>query len=219
MAFARRNKGAYNVYVKASTGAGPEELLVADTVNLFPESWSPDGRVLLYSRNQDLWTLPMFGERKPLPFLATSTIEWEGQFSPDGRWVAYTTFESGRYEVYVTPFVHSNGLSSASTPRDRWLVSTGSGHAARWRRDGREIFYWSPDTKKLMAVPVRAEGRRLVVGRAEPLFSARPRLESYPFTFYDVSADGQRFLINGADTQGGSAALNLIVNWPALLNR
>jgi Tol biopolymer transport system component len=211
VAFARRTGGPNAVYVTASSGADVEELLVPDG---FPEAWSPDGRFLLYQTKGNIHVLPLFGERKPFPLLATASVEWDSQFSPDGRWISYTSFESGRYEIYVSPFSELNGQNPKPA---KWRVSSGAGHAARWRRDGREIFYWSPDSKRLMAVPLSAEGSQLQVGRAEPLFGARPKRESYPFTFYDVSADGQRFLISGVETQGRDPAIELIVNWPALL--
>jgi eukaryotic-like serine/threonine-protein kinase len=214
VAFARRTKGPNAIYITASDRLGSEELVIPDG---FPESWSPDGRFLLYQTNGDLHVLPVSPRGRPFPLLTTRSIEWDAQFSPDGRWVAYTAFESGRYEIYVVPFSETNGGRSAAALSEKWRVSSGSGHAARWRRDGTEIFYWSPDTRKVMAVRVRADGSRFDVGAEERLFTARPRLESYPFTFYDVSADGQRFLVSGIDTQHRAPSLSLIVNWPALV--
>jgi Tol biopolymer transport system component len=234
VAFSRRNFGPHDMFVKASDGAASEELLLADEVNKFPESWSPDGRFLLYRTNNGMWVLPMAGDRpakgpgrpepaearKPFPYIKTTSRQWDAwdaRFSPDGRWVAYSSAESGHAEVYVSPFSVSGGAPSAVAPVDKWLVSTGTARGPRWRRDGREIFYWSQDSNRLMAVPVRVNGPLFEVGHPEPLFEARPRLESYPFAFYDVSDDGQRFLVNGLEAQSGTPSLALIVNWPALL--
>ena len=214
IAYAKRAGGPASIYVRPSSGAGSEESLFADKENAFPEAWSPNGRFLMIHRRDDLWVLPLFGDRKPYQFVATPTTEWDAQFSPDGKWVAYTWFTAGRFEIYVSPF-----SDSATTPAaDKWLVSAGAGHAARWHRNGKELFYWSPDTKQMMAVPVATDGPRFTVGRAVALFNARPQLESYPFTFYDVSADGQKFLISGFTQPSGRSSLSLIVNWPALLN-
>ena len=101
--------------------------------------------------------------------------------------------------------------------RDRWLVSEGTARGPRWRGDGREIFYWSDDRNRLMAVPVRFDGGRVIASRAEPLFEARPRVENYPFAFYDVTADGQRFLVNGVEESSQIGSLSLILNWPSLV--
>ena len=129
----------------------------------------------------------------------------------------YTLFESGRFETFVSPFRETSGDPiSGAPPPSRWLVSSGGGSAPRWRADGNEIFYWSAESKKLMAAAVRADGARFDVGRPEPLFNARPLQEAYPITFYDVSADG-RFLVNGVEAKSGTPSLGLIVNWPQLL--
>ena len=99
----------------------------------------------------DLWVLSVDGEPKPVPFLATDFDERSGQFSPDGRWVAYESNESGRYEIYVRGFPQTGG---------KWLVSVAGGTQPRWRRDGREIYYVAPDNK-LMAVEVKPSGARV----------------------------------------------------------
>ena len=110
-----------------------------------PPLWSAGSE-----NRSDLWVLPLFGDRKPFPFVATSVNKGNGQFSPDGRWVAYQSNESGRYEVYVQPFPGPGG---------KWQVSTDGGIAPRWRRDSKELFYIAPNGK-LMAVPIRAPDRR-----------------------------------------------------------
>ena len=122
--FNSRRKGHLDLYQKASSGAGTEEVLLEDNLDKYPTSWSPDGRFILYSSfggptGNDLFVLPLSGDRKPFPFLQTQFNEAFGQFSPDGRWVAYASNESGRNEVYVAPFPGPGG---------KWQVSTG------WRR-------------------------------------------------------------------------------------
>jgi Tol biopolymer transport system component len=135
----------------------------------------------------DLWVLPLQGDRKPTPFLRTEFNESSGQFSPDGHWVAYTSDESGRDEIYVRDF--SSGAAQGSwDAAGRWLISKSGGNSPRWRGDGKELFYVASDGK-LMSVDVSAK----------PLFKAgAPRpLFQLPAGFIggDVSADGKRFLI------------------------
>jgi hypothetical protein len=151
--------------------------------------------------------LPLFGDRKPLPFLQMPYNEAYGQFSPDGRWVAYLSNESGRDEVYVAPFPR---------PAGKWQVSTTGGVAPRWRRDGKEIFYVAPDNK-LMAAAVSGQASAFEVGAVQPLFEIHrngPVIGGYLGYNYDVAADGQRFLVNTVGEQA-AAPLTLIVNWQA----
>ena len=116
----------------------------------FPFDWSPDGKFIAYAQTveqtkRDLWLLPMQGDHKPVPFLQTAANEDLPQFSPDGRWLAYVSDESGQEQVYVRAFPSGNALIQ---------ISTAGGSYPRWRRDGRELFYISAD-QKLMAVPVK----------------------------------------------------------------
>jgi Tol biopolymer transport system component/predicted Ser/Thr protein kinase len=211
-----RRKGHLDLYQKASSGAGAEEVLFEDNQDKFPVSWSPDGRYILYlsirpgtggsSTGYRLWILPLLGDRKPHPFLDTQFTENPGQFSPDGRWVAYWSDESGKNEVYVVPFPGPGG---------KWQVSTGGGQAPRWRQDGSEIFYVSPDNK-LMAATVNGKDSSFEVGAIKPLFATRP---GGPRNWYTVSPDGQRFLINTAPEQATVEPLTVVLNWTAGLKR
>jgi eukaryotic-like serine/threonine-protein kinase len=131
------------------SGVGQDELLLQSDAPISPGSWSADGKFLLYHRydpksDVDVWVLPLEGDRKPFPFLQTPFRENEGRFSPDGRWIAYRSNESGRPEVYVQTFPAGGG---------KWQVSTSGGLLPQWRGDGREVFYTSTD-RKLMAVDV-----------------------------------------------------------------
>jgi hypothetical protein len=156
---------------------------------MYPQDWSPDGRFLLYQKSAnepDLWVLPMTGEdRKPRPYLQTEFVELDGRFSPDGRFVAYSSNESGRFEVYVRPFPDAQ--------KGKWMVSKGGGSQPRWRRDGKELFYVSPDSKLMTAsVSTRAAFQS---GIPAVLFAAPIRSLSPNHTEYDVTVDGKRFLI------------------------
>jgi serine/threonine protein kinase/Tol biopolymer transport system component len=206
-------KGHLDLYQKASSGAGTEELLVEDNLVKYPLSWSPNGRFILYSTfgaptGSDLFVLPLAGDRKPFPFLQTQFNEGQGQFSPDGRWVAYTSFESGRAEVYVAPFPGPGG---------KWQISTAGGSSPRWRRDGTEIFFLANDNA-LMVAGVNSKASSFQVGAVKPLFQTYligPRHE------YDVSADGQKFLINSAPHPSGAAPapITVVLNWTAGLKK
>jgi eukaryotic-like serine/threonine-protein kinase len=203
-------KGQTGFYQKASTGAGTEGLLFTVPLDGVPTSWSPDGRSLLYTTGTlatsiDLWILPLTGTRKPYPFLQTAATEGRGQFSPDGQWIAYASNEGGLNEVYVMPFPGPGG---------KFQISTTGGDWPRWRRDGKEIFYISQN--KLTAAAVRTEGGRVEVGAVTPLFDLPGH--SYFGWDYDVSPDGQRFLVI-AHEQAASAPINLVVNWTAGLKK
>jgi len=209
--FNSNRKGHYDLYQKDSSGAGAEEVLLEDNVNKYPASWSPDGRFILYltfgtPTGFDLFVLPLTGDRKPIPFLNTKFNEGPGEFSPDGRWVAYTSDESGKNEVYVARFPGPGG---------KWQISTGGGNFPRWRRDGTEIFYLSLDNK-LMSAAANGKGSGFEVGAVKPLFQTRVAGQRYE---YDVSSDGQRFLINTFPEQVASAPITVVVNWTAGLRK
>jgi hypothetical protein len=220
VAFNSRRKGKLDLYVKASSGAGSEEPLLADPrTNLYPSDWSTDGQHLLYfsgnansPTNNDIWSLPMSGDRKPTEVVRTAFSELYGRFSPDGRFVTYTSNESGRQEVYVSP---SNG------PGGKWRISTAGGNFSRWRRDGSEIFFLSPDNK-LMAAAVEWRGSTFRVVSVRPLFDVRPRLAAFSGSAgwpYDVSTDGQRFLVNTLVEEAAPSPITLVVNWTAALKK
>jgi serine/threonine protein kinase/Tol biopolymer transport system component len=214
--FGSARKGLFDLYVKPSSGAGNEELLLDEALNVdvLPTSWSPDGRSVLYVRaggsstGNDLRVLPLSGDRKASVFLQTPFSEAGGRFSPDGRWIAYQSNESGRYEVYVAPF---------RGPGGKWQISTAGGVSPRWRRDGREMYYLAPDNR-LMAALVNGESSAFQVGVVRALFETRPRpgVNASP---YDASADGQRFLVNTLMQEATSAPITLVVNWTAALKK
>jgi serine/threonine protein kinase len=209
--FNSERKGHMDLYQKSSSGAGAEEVLLEDNFDKYPEGWSPDGRFILYASlggptGFDLFALPLFGDRKPIPFLQTQFNEISGRFSPDGRWVAYSSNESGRYEVYVTPFPGPGG---------KWQISTAGGVWPRWRRDGNEIFYLAPG-RALMAASVNGKGSSFDVGAVKLLFQTRAVGQ---VDRYAVSADGQRFLINTAPEQEASVPITVVLNWTTGLKK
>jgi eukaryotic-like serine/threonine-protein kinase len=206
--FNSRRKGSLDLYQKPASGAGSEEVLLENNVDKFPTSWSPDGKFILYvssgpSRSNDLFVLPLTGDRKPFPFLQTQFSEPEGRISPDGRWVAYSSNESGRNEIYVASFPGPGG---------KWQISTAGGAYPRWRHDGSEIFYLAPDNK-LTAASVNSKGASFEVSAVKPLFTTR--IASRGSYKYDVSPDGQKFLIDAAPEQAMSSPITIVLNWEA----
>ncbi len=193
-----------------AAGGAPHEVLPEGDMSI--TDWSRDGRVLLLRQGElimspgDIWAKPMKGA--PRPLLQTPFAEFHARFSPDGRWIAYVSNESGRDEVYVMPFVMpGEGVTAPSAAGDRVRVSTAGGVLPRWRRDGRELFYLSTDLQ-LMAATVTATGP-FEVKSVVPLFSLHPKPVGWS---YDVMPDGQRFVVNSLGDEG-RRPLALVTNW------
>jgi Tol biopolymer transport system component len=208
IAFRTVRDGKFTLYQKPSSGAGDEQLLLESETIVAAQDWSPDGRFLLYYRQDpktgfDLEALPITGEKKPIPVVNRPFEERGGQFSPDGRWIAYHSNESGRFEVYVQPFPEPSG---------KWQVSTNGGVTPRWSRDGKEIFYIGLDGK-LMAVPVRASGSVFEPDTPAVLFQTQIEGigDPLPSAHYAVSTDG-RFLMSVSAEEAASPII-VIVNW------
>jgi eukaryotic-like serine/threonine-protein kinase len=211
LAFGSNTNGSIDLYRKLANGVGANELLVASwtgsPVNAL--DWSADGRYLLFRlasprTGYDLWVLPL-DTKKPVAVVQTEFADREGQFSPDGKWIAYQSNESGRFEIYAQPF---------PGPGARIPISTGGGAQVRWRRDGKELFFISFDGR-LMSVPV-AQGPNgtLDTRPATPLFAANigGAVQNTAGHQYVVSADGQRFLMNTL-TQEAASPLTIVLNW------
>jgi Tol biopolymer transport system component len=189
VAFNSQRTRGLDLYQTTARAGGRQDLLIADDDGKWPVSWSADGRFILYvssspGTGNDIWVLPLTGDHKPYPLLKTEAQENWAAFSPNGRWVAYSSTESGQAEVYVTPFPKTSA---------KWLVSRNGGFQARWRRDGRELFFMAPDSR-LMAADVNSDGSDFEVSGVKALFETH--FPYAPYHAFDVSADGQRFLVN-----------------------
>jgi eukaryotic-like serine/threonine-protein kinase len=219
--FRSNRKGGLNeFYGKSAGGGGKEEMVLpqevvratgAQTVNQIPWDWSPDGKYLLFSliggSALDLWLLPLTGDPKPVSFLAAPGDQVHGNFSPDGRLVAYSSNESGRFEIHVQTFPLSDR---------QWTVSNNGGYEPRWRADGREMYYLSED-RKLMAVPV---GQGPSFRTPQALFQTRvtPGVNQFR-THYVPSRDGQRFLVNTQSGDPSPTPITVVLNWTAGLKK
>jgi eukaryotic-like serine/threonine-protein kinase len=204
---------AITLYQKRNTGNDQEELLLkAGAEYMNPTDWSKDGRFIIYSQwgsgaqQGDLWVLPLEGKRQPRKYLASPFHEYWGRLSPDGRWMAYVSNETGSDEVYVQSFPE---------PGRRERVSNGGGSHPRWRANGRELFYLAPD-KRLMAVAVKG-GNNLEAGAPTTLFET-PGFDLHDAQFpYAATNDGQRFLVIRPVENASVRSLTVVLNWAAEL--
>ncbi len=212
--FASLRKGQYDLYRKAANGSGAEELLYADSSNKRPYDWSHDGKVLLYqafSDGSDIWWLPLTTEAsgkplKPFPVVNTPFFEGYPAFSPDGRWIAFTSNESGQFQVYVTAYPPG--------PGGKRQISNAGGSQPIWRRDGRQIIYRSMGA--VMAADVSADGATFTVGQVHELFRPPPGSSEWGL---EVSPDGKHFLLPIIPEKESSGVLTLIQNWTGSLRK
>jgi len=216
IAYSSERNGVQGIFWRLADGSGPEERLFTGAGLPRPSAFTPDGRSLIYTANdtktaQDIWVLPLEGDeaRKPHAFLQTPFAETTPHLSPDGRWLAYLSNESGRYEVYVRPFPGPGG---------KWQISTEGGSGVAWSPKGNEIFYRTgPQSEKRMAVDVQTQPT-FSAGKPRLLFEA-PMVSVQPLgglaADYSVSPDGQRFLMVRATEQPQTAAaqINVVFNW------
>jgi Tol biopolymer transport system component len=207
--FRSSRKGSLDLFEKPSSNAGNEQLLLQSDQFKNPTDWSSDGRFILFTSTDpktgnDLWVLPMDKEKKPFAFLKTPSDENVARFSPDGRWVAYQSNETGRFEIYVRPFPGPGG---------QWQLSTLGGTQPRWGRNGKELFYLAADGK-LMAVSIAVKDEIVEPSDPVPLF--QPRIVTTTTSTYraqyDVSKDG-RFLINVPAEDATTSPITLLLNW------
>jgi serine/threonine-protein kinase len=209
IAFTTTRRTGPAILAKSADGSGAEEILVpGESLILVPTSWSSDGKFLAYwtvgsETGRDVWIAPLTGEGKRQPFLQTKFNEMQARFSPDGRWVAYMSEESGRYEVYVQPFPGPGG---------KWQISTNGGTVPVWAQNGRELFYMS--SGKVMSVgvttqPTFSASTPRIVADVPPLLMGR-----LSNGVYDVSPDGQRFLFVKANVESGPPdEVHVVLNW------
>ena len=219
VAYTSFRTGKYGIYQKSADGSGSEmQLLEGSDHFRVVTSWSSDGKFLFYHEGVSggayakgapggwsIWVLPLSGDRKAYPFLQSSASAREATLSPDGKWLAYCSNESGEYRVYVVPFPGTGG---------KWQVSRSDGRGPLWRHDGKELFYLSADNK-LLAVPVNASGGTFSSGDARVLFDS----QSYGvFGRYQNTSDGRRFVVVYEGSQP-SSTLTFISNWTAELKK
>jgi len=211
VAYGSDREGNSDIYVRAASGVGSEELVWKSDEAKWPDDWTRDGKALLVEsqspRNQmDLWLLPLGGDRKPVPLLTSPVNESHSAVSPDGRYFSYSSDETGRSEVYVQSFPPGGG---------KWQVSTGGGDQALWRRDGKELFYLAADGQ-LMAVPV-STSPTFSAGSPQALFDAATG-EMTPSgirNFYLPSPDGSKFLVLTYARTAKTNAIHVVLDWKA----
>ena len=204
--------GAFDLYSKAASGGTTETPLLSGGDFKFATDWSRDGRYILYQLRTkksgfDIWVLPTFGDRKPIPLVQTPFGESKAVFSPNGRWIAFQGNESGRTEVYVQAFPTAAG---------KWQISTQGGREPAWSADGQQIYYGDP-TSHLMVVDVAEKSDTVEAGIPRPLFQARLQTGVLVRTHYVPTADGQRFLFLAPLGHEALTPTTVVVNWFAEL--
>jgi eukaryotic-like serine/threonine-protein kinase len=200
----------FSLYVKNADGSGSaQNIMDFGTPQQGPWDWSRDGKYVLARKDRELWymTLP---DRQTRPLLQSPWLIRNAQFSPDGKFVAYGSSETGNWEVYVSPFP---GFGS------KWQVSRGGGEEPRWKRDGKELYYLAPDGR-LMAVEVKT-GAAFEAGFPSGLFVTHTRqpISAMDFFSYDVTPDGQKFLVNTKVDTSNATPLSVILNWSSEMEK
>jgi Tol biopolymer transport system component/tRNA A-37 threonylcarbamoyl transferase component Bud32 len=214
--YASSRSGNNDIYQKASSGVGNEEAIFQSDQIEIPVHWARDGTYIVFSRTKprggnDTWLLEMSAEKKAVPFVESPFDKVHARVSPDGRWMAYASNDSGMYQVVVQSFPDPNG--------GKWQITAQGGVEPKWRRDGRELYYLGLDGK-LMAVPLKAD-RTFEAGAPVALFESpltvgRPQVSRD--RRYDVSTDGRFLFATPADTVAGPAVI-AVVNWTSGLPR
>jgi eukaryotic-like serine/threonine-protein kinase len=209
--YASAGKTFLSLFVRNSSGAGdPEPLSTGNERFQAPTDWSRDGRYILFDavtdKRETIWAAPLFGDRKPFRYLQSQFDVGEGVFSPDGRWIAYVSDESGNEEVYVSSFPDAGS---------KWQVSQAGGVSPQWTRDGSALYYVAPGGK-MMEVGVRENGSAVEMGAPRQLFQDEMLLASAAEdnSGYSVSPDGKRFLVDESD-RSNADPLTLVTNWQA----
>jgi Tol biopolymer transport system component len=239
IAFSSRRNNKWGIYTKLADGTGTEELITESEAVKEPMSWSPDGKLLVYTQTgqaNDVWAVPVTGDKKPIPLLQSQFNEVFPQVSPDGKWLAYQSNDTGQAEIYVKPFPDGPG---------KWQVSTDGGTWPRWRRDGKELYFNLPPN--MMAAEIRVTGSSLQPGVPQTLFPPgnNPSIAGNhnPYLRFAVAADGRNFLLSLPGTGGATAAggvadqiaaaadrggtltaaapnsVTVVVNWPQVLKK
>jgi WD40 repeat protein len=212
IAFHSDRNGVFDLFEKPASGQGEEKILLKDDASKFATDWSRDGRYIAYATqgkktSWDCWALPTFGDRKPFPIVVGPFIELMPVFSPDVKWVAYESNESGRFEIYVQSFPAASG---------KWQVSNSGGEDPSWSADGKQLYYRSAD-QKLMAVDIQT-GDGFKAGIPQPLFPAGVQA-GIARNKYVASSDGKRFLLVAPLGREAMNPTTVVLNWNADLAR
>jgi Tol biopolymer transport system component len=213
-----RENSTAQLYRKDASGSGAEERLTDGPTVKIPLDWSKDGKYILYrddnpKTGRDLMALPLTGDRKPFPVVNTQFAESTGALSPDGRWVAYASNDSGQNELYIQAFPGLGG------PKGRWQVSNNSGYDVKWRADGKELYYQTSTTGMMMAAGIQAGPEGVRVETPRVLFMAD--FNNGGLHQFDLTPDGQRFLmvLNFRAAEGANQRLTIVTNWQAALRK
>jgi len=212
--FSSDRSGPWGIFQKAANGLGSTQAVFqTGKENKALDDLTADGRYAMYDTangaSQSLFALPLFGDRKPFPFVQGNFGTASARFSPNGHFVAYSSNETGRDEIYVQTFPQHTG---------RWEISTAGGVMPMWRRDGKELYYLTAD-EKLMAVDVNTSSAVFQAGIPKELFQAQLVPLSYWRNIYVPSADGQRFLMITPASQAKPEPITVVLNWPTLLKK
>ncbi len=213
--FTSNRKGARDLYIRSASGGGEETPLLESGHDKNAEDWSPDSRFVAFNRSNilfamgsNLWVVPMEGaERKPFAIETSRFYQTQLRFSPDSRWIAHVSAETGQNEIFIQPFPPTGA---------RYRVSNAGGREPQWRADGQELFYIAGS--KLMAVDINTAAGKIGLGMPRVLFEA-PLGPLGPRNRYLVSRDGKRFLIPTPMEDQSTKGFTVIVDWPALLKR
>jgi Tol biopolymer transport system component len=214
IAYASNRGGQYAVYRKLASGAGEEELLYQDEKgNVGPTDWSPDGTTIAVTAypgdaTPAIAMLPATKEAKPATFLQTPFVEQRARFSPDGRWLAYESNESGRFEVYVQPFPATGA---------KWQISTSGGRSPAWTAKGRELVFVGLERARLFSVTVAVKGSSLEVSLPKPLFEKLQAAGGVFRSRWTPTAAGDRFLVNAAREATEVSTFHVTLDWPAAI--
>lgn len=217
IAFSSNRTGSYSLCEKSLSGSGEEKILLQSSDWKFADDWTKDGKYIIFENDgpktkADIWVLPLFGDGKPFAILHSEFNEAQANVSPDGKWIAYGSDETGRAEIYVQSF---------PTPGAKRQISTSGGTQPRWAKNQKELFYMAPDGK-LMVTEIKSDGSLEVIGVPQALFSTHVPL--LPLVGNDrnqfvVTSDNQRFIINRLATEGLSTPITVILNWTQLLKK
>ncbi len=209
--FSSNRSGRFCIYVKNSNGTGDEQLVYSSQQQSYTTDITRDGKYLILSINTNglqKWNLELLelASKKTIPLLTSEFNEWLGTFSPDGKWYAYQSNETGKYEIYIRP---TDGSSS------KWQVSVNGGEQPKWINSGKEVMYSIGD-QQLFSVPVSISGGQLTVGQSRLLFKVEPGSQS---TFRDIARDGKRVIITRTLNTQTLKSASVIFNWQNLVEK